>query len=314
MSDTMRKLINFPVGARTTKTATLDHDMPNLAQVQSLIAGNLATKEAVATESDSDFDIATGGLPLMDGYQLQDGDRVLLHAQTDATENGIYIADTGGWSRSADADEQSELAPHTKVSVLYGDHSGRTFKLSNTTAPVVDTDAQDWIVTSASSSAAVDTTVDESSLANVSGANVQALAESIDDEITATRQAAGSSFNRVDTLVGSSGSNLGTFTGGVISDDQTVKAALQQLADATNTAAGKYAEGRYQSGITMLTTGGVVSFDHNLGEVFPSMIEVYEVGSNEKITHTLTIKAVSANRVTVQNDDVNVEVRVVVRS
>ncbi len=39
-----------------------------------------------------------------DGVALNVGDRVLVKDQTNGEENGIYIADTGAWTRSADAD------------------------------------------------------------------------------------------------------------------------------------------------------------------------------------------------------------------
>lgn len=313
MSNTFRKLINFPVGVKTTVTAVADQDIPNFAQIKSLIAGNLASKEAVAVEMHADFDFATGGLPIQDSYQLLENDRVLLVNQTDPIENGIYIASSGAWIRALDADEQSELAPHTSVTVLFGDHAGRKFELTNTVTPVVDTDAQTWVVTSASSSAAVDTTVDESNLDNFGGANVQAALESIDNAIDTTRFNAGTSFQRLDGVIGAFGENLGTFTGPNLPANGSVKGSLQALSDAVDSAAGTYAEGRYLSGNMTIGTGGTANFDHNFGELYPSSIEVYEDGTGELITHTLTVKAVSSNRVSVMNDAADVAVRVVIR-
>lgn len=314
MSNTMRKIINFPVGARTTKTAVSDQDIPNLAQIQNLIAGNSSVKEAVAIEVDADFDIVTGGLPILDNYQVLDGDRVLLHAQTDPVENGIYTAAAGGWSRSLDADEQSELPSYTKVTVLNGDHSGRTYQLTNTIAPVVDTDAQTWVVVSQFSGAAADTTFVETAISNFTGANLQAALESVDDAFDSATIDTDSVRQRLSTLLGSTGDNLGAFTGGIISNGADLTTAFQELVDATNNAAGTYAEGRFQSGITQLNTGAVVPFDHNLGEIYPAMVEVYDATTTEKITHTVTISTASANRITIQNDDAMVPVVVVVRS
>lgn len=315
MSNTMRKLINFPVGARTTATALTDQDMPNLAQVQSLIAGNNAVKEAVAIEADVDFDISAGGLTTLDGYSVQDGDRVLLHAQTDAAENGVYIASAGAWSRAADMDESSELQPYTKVTVLYGGHAGRTYQLLNTIAPTVDTDSQNWAIVSQFSGAASDTTLTETNFSNFSGANVQAAFDSVDDAFDSATVDTDSVRQRLSTLLGSTGDNLGAFTGGIIPNGTDLLTAFQSLVDATNAAAGKYAEGRYQSGITTLNTGAAVPFDHNLGEIYPAMVEVYDAVSTEKITHTVTISTVSANRIAVQNDDAaSVGVVVVVRA
>lgn len=313
MSNTMRKLVNFPVGIRTTKSALTDQDIPNLAQVQSIVAGNSSVKEAVAAESDTNFDLGTGGLPILDAYQVLDGDRVLLHSQTDSIENGIYIANPGAWQRASDADEQSELAPYTKVTVLNGDNSGRTYQLLNTTAPVVGTDGQNWAVVSQFSGAAADTTLNETNLSNFSGANVQAALESVDDAFDIATTDLESVRARVSSLIGTNGNELPVIDGGVVPNGSNLVQALESLSAATNAAAGTYAEGRFQSGNLILATGAQTAVDHNLNEVYPSMIEVYSLSTNEKITHTLTITAVTANRIIVQNDDVPVDAVVVVR-
>lgn len=46
--------------------------------------------------------LALTGLPMVDGVDLQPGDRVLARGQTISTDNGIYIAATGAWERSDD--------------------------------------------------------------------------------------------------------------------------------------------------------------------------------------------------------------------
>ena len=128
---TQRKGLDVTVGLKRTNTVTDTNELPNLGQVQTIAEGLAVLKEAVHVEGDNNFDIATGGLTTMDGYSIQDGDRVLLHGQTDASENGIYVASTGAWSRSADADTQAELKPYTAVRVLNGTHAGRTYQLLN---------------------------------------------------------------------------------------------------------------------------------------------------------------------------------------
>lgn len=106
-----------------------------------------------------------------------------MHGQTDATENGIYDASTGAWTRSADADTQAELKPYTAVRVLNGTHAGRTYQLLNTTNPVPDTDNQTWAVTSSSSDDAIDVDVVDTSFTQLTGTNAQAVFDDIDDKL-----------------------------------------------------------------------------------------------------------------------------------
>ena len=54
--------------------------------------------------------ITTSGPATIDGVAVTDGMRVLLTAQAIATQNGIWLANTGAaWSRAADADEDGDL-------------------------------------------------------------------------------------------------------------------------------------------------------------------------------------------------------------
>lgn len=65
-------------------------------------------------------DIALSGLQTIDGSVTVADDRVLVKDQTDARENGIYIASTGLWSRARDMDSNRDLTKGTLVSVTDG--------------------------------------------------------------------------------------------------------------------------------------------------------------------------------------------------
>lgn len=54
---------------------------------------------------------ALTGLLVIDGITLIAGDRVLLTAQTTASQNGVYIAGSGAWSRATDSDATGEITP-----------------------------------------------------------------------------------------------------------------------------------------------------------------------------------------------------------
>ncbi|CAH9015475.1 putative tail fiber protein H [Vibrio phage 393E50-1] len=310
MSNNMRKLVNFPVGLRTTVTATLGDDIPNLSQVQSIAQGLANVKEAVAVDVDVNVDLVTGGLLTLDSYTLQEGDRVLAYTQTDPVENGIYIASSGSWVRSTDADEQSELAPLTQVSVLNGGHAGRVYKLTNPTAPAVDVDAQTWVVTSASSSAALDVSVDDGNFGVIAGTNAQSVLDSVDDQIITTNLNVDTLDTRVDNLSGVTGSDLETFTGSTIQDGASVKVALQDLETAHEAFVADIADDRFESTQTTLTQGNAITFTHSIGTKRLSGIKVYDT-ADEDITHTVIITLVDADSITVQNDDVDVDVFVV---
>lgn len=179
----MRKGLDVSVGLRRTGTVTNANEIPNLAQVQAIAEGLAVTKEAVIVCTDSNIDLATGGLLTIDGITLTAGQRVLVKSQTDPVENGIYDAAVGAWSRSDDADEQSELKPLTSVRVLSGSHSGRTYQLTNTTNPIPDTDAQTWVVVAASSDKAVDVSVVDTLFTQIAGTDVQAVLDSVDNKL-----------------------------------------------------------------------------------------------------------------------------------
>jgi hypothetical protein len=68
---------------------------------------------------------STTNVSALTGEQSVDGvttstSRVLLTAQTDASENGIYVTASGAWARAADADASSEFEFGKKVNVTAG--------------------------------------------------------------------------------------------------------------------------------------------------------------------------------------------------
>ena len=127
-------------------------DLVNKQYVDSIAAG-LDPKESVTVKSTANVAAITGLLTL-DGHTVADGDRVLLTDQTDQTENGIYVASTGAWSRATDSDgspsNEVTLGNYTFVG------TGSTYKstgwvLGDTDAPngdaeiLVGTHSQIWV-------------------------------------------------------------------------------------------------------------------------------------------------------------------------
>lgn len=88
------------LGAGTSST-----DAVNLAQLNEVRNGKFF-KDAIRAVATSNVDIAGGGIAngqTVDGVTLATGDRVLLTAQTTASQNGIYVVpSSGAASRAAD--------------------------------------------------------------------------------------------------------------------------------------------------------------------------------------------------------------------
>lgn len=75
--------------------------------------------------------VTLSGLQTIDGITLVDGDRVLVHHQTTASENGIYEASSGNWTRAKDWDGTHEIVRGTAVLVTQGTTSAlKTFSIT----------------------------------------------------------------------------------------------------------------------------------------------------------------------------------------
>ena len=86
----------------------------------------------------------TSGLLTIDGVTLAAGDRVLLTAQTTASQNGVYVASSGTWARAADAAAGSttEMAPGAFWFVSEGTTYGKTqWRCNNTGIITIGTTA-----------------------------------------------------------------------------------------------------------------------------------------------------------------------------
>jgi hypothetical protein len=71
------------------------------------VAQGLDTKASVVAATVAN--ITLSGAQTIDGVSVVAGNRVLVKNQTAQSENGIYVAAVGGWSRSTDADTWEEL-------------------------------------------------------------------------------------------------------------------------------------------------------------------------------------------------------------
>lgn len=110
--------------------------MPSLAGDRLFgIAAAVAVKAPVAAATTDA--IALSGFFAVDGVTLAIGDRVLVKHQSDASQNGIYTADSSDWRRTADFNGPRDVVTGTRVYVVGGVvHGGTEFVL--TTAGSID--------------------------------------------------------------------------------------------------------------------------------------------------------------------------------
>lgn len=96
---------------------TSAQDAATKAYVDAAVNG-LDWKASVRVASTAN--VATTGLLTIDGVTLVANDRVLLKNQTTASQNGIWVASSGAWTRATDADANAEVTAGLAVMVSEG--------------------------------------------------------------------------------------------------------------------------------------------------------------------------------------------------
>lgn len=96
------------------------------------LACRVATTAAITLE----------GLQTIDGVAVAADDRVLVKDQASSIANGIYLADTGEWTRAPDFDGSRDIVDGTLVRVNEGTLAGKLYAVSTSSYyPVIGTDA-----------------------------------------------------------------------------------------------------------------------------------------------------------------------------
>jgi len=83
--------------------------------------------------------ITLTGEQTVNGVACVTGDRVLVTAQTDGTENGIYECDTGNWARTPDFDGAFDIGRATLIPVYEGSTTYDFYIVTNSGTVVVGT-------------------------------------------------------------------------------------------------------------------------------------------------------------------------------
>jgi hypothetical protein len=93
-----------------------------------------APVRAVATSN-----ITLSGLQTVGGVALAEGDRVLVAGQTTGTENGIYSASSGSWTRTKDFDGNRDVVQYTLIPIDFTTGNGAFYQVTTANPIVIGT-------------------------------------------------------------------------------------------------------------------------------------------------------------------------------
>ena len=128
-ADTLWQLTtNDPITLDTTNLTFTEHD--GAAQVQT----PRTFKRTARVVSSSNLTLS--GLQTIDGVALAANDRVLVNGQTDAADNGIYVASANAWVRATDANSNDNVFSGIFVPVSEGTVDNDTLWMLTTNDPI----------------------------------------------------------------------------------------------------------------------------------------------------------------------------------
>ena len=132
--------ISTTTGSISTTPAS-NTDIANKYYVDTVAQG-LGPKAAcqVATTAN----ITLSGLQTIDTYTTLAGDRVLVKNQTTSSQNGIYLASTGAWTRSNDMNVWSEVSGAYTV-ILNGNQADTGWVCTASSTGTIGVTAMPWV-------------------------------------------------------------------------------------------------------------------------------------------------------------------------
>jgi phage-related tail fiber protein len=209
---------------------TADTDAATKGYVDAARSG-LDVKDSVRAATTAN--ITLSGAQTIDGVSVIAGDRVLVKDQSTASQNGIYVAAAGAWTRSTDADANAEVTDGMFTFVEEGTANGSAGFVLTTANPItIGTTALTFVqfsgagqITAGSGMTKTGNTLDVVGTAG----RIVANADSIDLATAGTagtyRSVTTDAYGRV-----TSGTNPTTLAGYGITDAQGLDAELTAIA------------------------------------------------------------------------------------
>lgn len=119
---------------QSSATPSGGNDLTNKTYVDTAISNaRLAADAKDSVRAATTANITLSGAQTIDGVSIVAGDRVLVRAQTTASQNGIYVAAAGAWTRATDFDSWAEI-PGSSVAVEEGTTLADSIWLSSANA------------------------------------------------------------------------------------------------------------------------------------------------------------------------------------
>ena len=122
------------------------------------LTGNSGMKIPVRAASTAALTLA--GEQTVDGVALVTGERVLVKDQASSIDNGVYVVDTGAWSRAKDFNGPYDIIQGIMVHVVAGTlHAGTTWEVTSADPLTIGTSAIDFGLVSPSTPLALPITI-----------------------------------------------------------------------------------------------------------------------------------------------------------
>lgn len=242
-------------------TPTADSDAATKAYVDATKQG-LDVKDSVHAATTAN--ITLSGLQTVDGVVLVAGDRVLVKNQNTASENGIYIAASGSWTRASDFDTSAKVTAGAFTFVEEGTTQGDSGWVLTTDNPItLGTTGLSFTQFSGAgqviAGAGLTKTGNTVDIGTASASRIVVNADSIDLATIGTagtyRSVTVDAYGRV-----SAGTNPTTLAGYGITDAQPLDATLTALAGVTTSANQLI----YATAADTFTTASLTAFGRSL--------------------------------------------------